>query len=139
MRDERMKAPIAGVIYGEIVYWGLLAACVLVVVGSVLSFLGDNYVPVSYWLSSIWQGESVAEIWKGAVGSLPNGHWYLSHLSTGDGLTALGISLGVFPVIPGLLLCGLALLKEREIFYGLLAIGCGLVVIVGLLGLVPAS
>ncbi len=138
MQDTR-KDSLAGIIYGEIVYWGLLFACVVVVIGSVLSFLGHNYVPVSYWISAIWQGKSVAEIWKGATGSLPNGHWYLSHLTTGDGLTALGISLGVFPVIPGLLLCGATLIKEKEIFYGLLAIGCGIVVIIGLLGLVPAS
>ncbi len=139
MKDDSLKPPLAGVIYGEIVYWGLLISCVVVIVGSVLSFLGNSYVPVSYWLSTIWKGESVAEIWKGAVGALPNGHWYLDHLSKGDALTAFGISLGVFPVIPGLLLCGLTLLKEKEILYGLLAIGCGIIVIIGLLGLVPAT
>ena len=78
MEKDQVKAPLAGVIYGGIVYWGVLAGSLIVIIGSVLAFLGDNYVPASYWLSTVWQGESVSQIWQGATGSLPLGHWYLS-------------------------------------------------------------
>jgi len=103
----------------------------------VLSFLGDNFVPVSYWLSSIWSGESPSQIWQGATGSLPMGHWYLSHLATGDGLTAMGISLAVFSVVPALFLAAAVLLRERDWLYGSLALICGLIVLTGVLGLIP--
>jgi len=137
MKEGRPKPPLAGLIYGEIVYWGVLAGSLIVIVGSVLAFLGDNFVPVSYWISSIWKGETVLQTWEGATGALPNGHWYLSHLTTGDGLSAFGISLGVFSVAPALFLSGAALLKEKEWLYGALAMVGGIVVMIGVLGLAP--
>ena len=137
VKKDQLKTPLAGVIYGGIVYWGVLAGSLIVIIGSVLAFLGDNFVPVSYWLSTVWQGESVSQIWQGATGSLPMGHWYLSHLSTGDALTALGLSLGVFAVVPALFLSAAVLFKEGERLYGALALAGGVVVMMGVLGLAP--
>ena len=137
MKVDRPKPPLAALIYGEIVYWGVLLGSVIAIVGSVLAFLGDNFVPVSYWLSAIWKGESVAQTWGAATGSLPMGHWYLSHLTTGDGLTALGISLGVFSVVPAIFLSAAVLFKEGERLYGSLALAGGVVVMMGVLGLAP--
>ena len=137
MKVDRPKPPLAALIYGEIVYWGVLLGSVIAIVGSVLAFLGDNFVPVSYWLSAIWKGESVAQTWGAATGSLPMGHWYLSHLTTGDCLTALGLSLGVFAVVPALFLSAAVLFKEGERLYGLLALAGGVVVMLGVLGLAP--
>ncbi|MCG6980996.1 MAG: DUF1634 domain-containing protein [Deltaproteobacteria bacterium] len=137
MKGERPKPPLAALVYGEIVYWGVLLGSVIAIIGSTLAFLGDNFVPVSYWLSSVWKGESVAQIWEGTTGSLPMGHWYLPHLTTGDALTALGLSLGVFAVVPALFLSSAILLKEGEKLYGTLALVGGLVVLMGVLGLAP--
>ena len=137
MKGERPKPPLAALVYGEIVYWGVLLGSVIAIIGSTLAFLGDNFVPVSYWLSSVWKGESVAQIWEGTTGSLPMGHWYLPHLTTGDALTALGLSLGVFAVVPALFLSAAILLKEGEKLYGTLALVGGLVVLMGVLGLAP--
>jgi len=139
MKEDKPKPPLAGLIYGGVIYWGVLAGSIIVIIGSVLSFLGDNFVPVSYWLSTIWKGESPTQIWKGATGSLPMGHWYLSHLTTGDGLTALGISLAVFSVVPALFLAALVLFKKRDWLYGSLAFVCGLIVLTGVLGLIPVG
>ncbi len=137
MEEEKPKAQLAALIYGEIVYWGVLLGSVIVIIGSVLAFLGDNYIPASYWLSSIWKGESVHEIWKGATGALPMGHWYLAHLTTGDGLTAFGLSLGVFAVLPALLLSSASLFKEKDKVYGALALIGGIVVLIAVLGIIP--
>lgn len=137
MEENKPKAPLAALIYGEIVYWGVLAGSVIVIVGSVLAFMGDNFIPASYWLSSIWKGESIHEIWKGATGALPMGHWYMSHLTTGDGLTAFGISFGVFAVLPALLLSSAALFKDRDMVYGTLALIGGIVVLIAIIGIIP--
>ena len=139
MQKDQLKTPLAGVIYGGIVYWGVLAGSLIVIIGSVLAFLGDNFVPVSYWLSTVWQGESVSQIWQGATGSLPMGHWYLAHLKTGDGLTALGISVAVFSVVPALFLSSAALFKERDWIYGSLACVAGVIVMIGVLGLISVT
>jgi hypothetical protein len=137
MKVDRPRLLLAALIYGEIVYWGVLLGSVIALIGSVLAFLGDNFVPVSYWLSAVWQGESVAQTWEGATGSLPMGHWYLSHLTTGDCLTALGLSLGVFAVVPAIFLSAAVLFKEGERLYGSLALAGGVVVMMGVLGLAP--
>lgn len=138
-KEDKPKAPLAGMVYGGIIYWGVLAGSIIVIVGSILSFLGDNFVPVSYWLSTVWKGESPSQIWGGATGSLPMGNWYLSQLTTGDGLTALGISLATFSVVPALFLSSAILIKEGERLYGVLGLIAGLVVLVGVLGLVPTG
>jgi hypothetical protein len=138
MPGEKLKVPFAGLVYGEIVYWGVMLGSLIVMVGSILAFITrDNFVPVSYWLSSVWKGESTSQVWEGITGSLPVGHWYFSHLATGDGLTALGISLAVFSVVPALFLSSAVLFKEGDRLYGLLAFVCGVVVLSGVLGLIP--
>ena len=103
MQGNKLKAPLAGLVYGQIVYWGVMLGALIVMIGSIVSFITrDNFVPVSYWLSEVWKGDSPSQIWQGISGALPMGHWYFSHLTTGDGLTALGISLSVFSVVPAL-------------------------------------
>jgi hypothetical protein len=138
MPGEKLKVPFAGLVYGEIVYWGVMLGSLIVMAGSILAFTTrDNFVPVSYWLSSVWKGESASQLWQGITGSLPVGHWYFSHLTTGDGLTALGISLAVFSVVPALFLSSAVLFKEGDRLYGSLALVCGVVVLSGVLGLIP--
>jgi hypothetical protein len=138
MPGEKLKAPFAGLVYGQIIYWGVMLGSLIVIFASVISFVTrDNYVPVSYWLSSVWKGNSPSQIWQGITGSLPMGHWYFSHLKTGDGLSALGISLSVFSVVPALFLSSAVLFKEGDKLYGLLALICGIIVLTGVLGLIP--
>jgi uncharacterized membrane protein len=138
MPGEKLKAPFAGLVYGQIIYWGVMIGSLIVMFGSIVAFITrDNYVPVSYWLSSVWRGDSPSKIWQGITGSLPMGHWYFSHLTTGDGLSALGISLAVFSVVPALFLSSAVLFKEGDRLYGSLALVCGIIVLTGVLGLIP--
>jgi hypothetical protein len=138
MPTDKLKAPIAGMIYGQIVYWGVMLGTLIVTIGSILSFTTrDNFAPVSYWLSSVWRGDSPSQIWKGITGALPMGHWYFSHLTTGDGLTAFGISLAVFSVVPALFISSAVLFKEGDNLYGTLTLVCGVIVLTGVLGLIP--
>jgi uncharacterized membrane protein len=138
MAKDKLKAPLAGLIYGQIVYWGVMIGALIVIVGTIVSFVtDDNFVPVSYWLSSVWKGDSPSRIWHGITGRLPMGHWYFSHLTTGDGLTAFGISLSVFSVVPALFVSSVVLFMERDKLYGALTLICGLIVLTGVLGLIP--
>lgn len=138
MSDDKLKAPLAGLVYGQIVYWGVMIGSLIVICGSIVAFTTrDNFVPVSYWLSSVWKGDSPSKIWQGITGSLPMGHWYFSHLWTGDGLSAIGISLAVFSVVPALFISSAVLFKKGDKLYGSLALICGAIVLTGVLGLIP--
>jgi len=130
--------PLAGRVYGDIVYWGTVVATVLTIIGQMVTFIGKNsFMAPSYVLSSIWQQESVEQIWNGAIGHLPQGHWYLAHLGTGPGITEMSLALGVFIVIPALLGSGLILFSERDRLFGSLAMTAALITIVSMVGLLP--
>jgi hypothetical protein len=138
MADNKLKPPLAGLVYGQIIYWGVMLGSLVVIAGSILAFITrDNYVSVSYWLSAVWDAKTPSQIWEGATGSLPMSHWYFRHLMTGDGLTAAGISLAVFSVVPALFLSAFILFKEGEQLYGFLGLLCGIIVLTGVLGLIP--
>ncbi|MGD8568346.1 MAG: DUF1634 domain-containing protein [Gammaproteobacteria bacterium] len=120
---ERPAAPLAGIVYGDVVYWLTIVATVVVIIGSIVTFTThDNYIHPNDLLSAIWQGKDVEAIWKISHGSLPDGHWYLSQLTTGNGLTAGGIALGVFSVIPGILGAAFVLYRQKQILFASLAI-----------------
>lgn len=121
--NDKPDVPKAGVVYGDIIYWITIVATVLVILGSILTFVTtNNYIDPNYMLSAIWEGKNVEEIWKGATGAQPDGHWYLPHLTTGNGLTAGGIALGVFSVIPGIIGAAYLLFKDGERLFGTLAV-----------------
>jgi len=123
--EEKPAIPLAGVIYGDLIYWLTILATVVVICGSVLTFITtSNYIDPNYLLSAIWEGKSVEQIWTGAIsaGQVPNGHWYLNHLTTGNGITTGGIALGVFSVLPGIVGAAYVLFKQGERLFGFLAV-----------------
>lgn len=132
--DEKPVVPVAGVVYGDIIYWCTIIATIVVLIGTVVTFTStSNYIDPAYLLSEIWKGKTVDEIWTGAVGSPPDGHWYLSVLSTGNGLTAAGIALGVFGVTPAILGAAYMLFKEKSILFGSLAIISAIITTIAML------
>lgn len=136
-KETKPKPSLSGRMYGETVYWGTIIGAVIAIMASTMSVImvERNVIEPSYVFSAIWVGEDTASIWEGAIGALPEEHWYLAELTTGDGLTMLGLVVGVFVVTPGLLLASIALLKKREYLYGGLAIISGIISAVPMLGL----
>lgn len=133
-QDDAPVVPIAGVVYGDTIYWTTIAASVITLAGQIWSFIArDNYMSPSYLLSSIWQGKKVDEIWN-AVGGVPNGHWYLPHLWTGDGLTTAGLALGVFGVTPAIFASALVLYKQGQKLFGSLAVIAGTITVLAFTG-----
>lgn len=133
--DDAPVVPIAGVVYGDMIYWGTILASVLTLLGEIISFVTrNNYMSPTYLLSSIWQGKSVDQIWQDGAGGMPAGHWYLDQLATGDGLTTAGLALGVFTVIPAIAGSALVLAKQGQWLYALLAVIAGAITTLALLG-----
>lgn len=134
--DDRPLVPRAGIIYGDIIYWGTIAGTFLVMIGSFVTFTTmNNYIDPAYLLSAILEGKTVEEIWQGAEGvnQLPNGHWYLSEITTGNGLTMAGIAIGVFSVTPAIFASAYALFKDGQKLFGSIAVVAGLITIYAML------
>ena len=130
--DDRPLVPAAGIIYGDIIYWATIVGTFVVMLGSFVTFTtGNNFIDPAYLLSAIVDGATVEEIWKGAEGvnELPSGHWYLSEITTGNGLTMLGIAIGVFSVTPAIFASAYALYKDGEKLFGSIAVVAGLITI----------
>ena len=133
---DKPLPPKAGIIYGDLVYWITIAATVMTIIGSIIIFVTtNNYIDPSYMLSAVWEGKTVEEIWQGATGAQPDGHWYLPHLTTGNGMTAGGIALGVFSVIPAILAAAVVLLRKGEKLFGALAIIAAVITILAMIGI----
>lgn len=129
---------LAGKVYGDIVYWGTVTATIFTILGSIFSFVAKNDIlSPSYVLSSIWQQQSVEQIWMGSVGHLPHGHWYMHHLTTGNGITEFGLAFGVFIVIPAMIGSGLVLFRERSHLFASLALTAAVITTISMLGLLP--
>ncbi len=67
----------------------------------------------------------------------PLNHWYLSHLTEGDGLATLGIAIGVFSGVPALIVSALVLFRRKWPVFGILALIAALVIITSMVGLMP--
>ena len=136
---KRSLIPIAGVVYGDIIYWITILASVLVLVGTVETFISTtNSIPPAYLLSSVLEGKSVSQIWQGSpFGAIPHGHWYLDILPTGEGLSTSGLALGVFGVIPASFASAYFLWRSHNVFFAFLAVVSGLITITSMLGVIP--
>ncbi|MCI0506954.1 MAG: hypothetical protein L0Z73_12705 [Gammaproteobacteria bacterium] len=128
--EDKPEVPLSGIIYGDIIYWGTIIATLVVIAGSIMSFVSRrSYIDPVYLLTSVWQGKTVEDIWKDAVGDQPDGHWYLWQLSNDTGLTVAGIALGIFSVIPGIIGAAVYMFKEKQILFGGLAAIAALITI----------
>lgn len=136
--QDRPVPPLSGIVYGDLIYWGTALGAVISIIGTVLAFVTkSNYVSPAAMITGIWQEKPYNEIWEEAVGSAPNGHWYLSRLGTGDGLACFGLSLGVFVVVPAMLASAYFLYKNGDVFFASLAVLATGITVVSMLGLLP--
>ncbi|MEX2450103.1 MAG: hypothetical protein WD407_04540 [Rhodospirillales bacterium] len=136
---KRTLIPISGVVYGDVIYWATIVASVMVVVGTVETFLTDYHViQPGYLLQAVLEGNSISEIWEGsALKEIPRGHWYLDILPSGEGVTTAGLALGVFGVIPAIFISAFFLWRSHNVFFAFLAVVAGIITITSMLGIIP--
>ena len=110
--------PVSGVVYGEIIYWGTCISALLVLVGTILSFLETgSSVSVSYLLDAALAGKNVDTIWASSnIQQVPNISFYISTWTNGESLTVIGIAAGVLSVIPAIFFSSVYLWRPPEIY-----------------------
>ena len=133
--------PKAQTVYGEIVYWVTIFACIMCMVGPVLSVaLPENNVLDPYKLfSAIFEGKSPQEVWQEVGGGFPGGHFYLKNFTYGDGFTQLGLALGCSVALWGLIVAAFFYLTEKIYFYVILALWVGVLVALSMTGIVSGG
>ena len=94
---KKSLIPISGVIYGQTIYWLTIISSLIVLLGTIVSFLEKNSpLPASYLLQSVIDGKSKTDIWANSViGESPNIFFFLNNLSHGESITMVGLAVGV--------------------------------------------
>jgi hypothetical protein len=130
--------PRAQRFYGEIIYWLTILACILCMIGPAISVAyPENNVLNPYRLfNAIFEGKSSEEVWQEVGGGFPGGHFYLSHLSYGDGFTQFGLALGCSCAFWGLLVAAAAYASEKNWLYVILALWVAALVFLSMTGIV---
>jgi len=127
MIKRRPPVPISGVVYGEIIYWCTCLSALLVVGGTIISFVEtDSVMPAGYLINSVFEGRSVKEIWATSVlKSPPDALTYLSLLRYGEALTVAGIAFGVLSVAPAVFFSAAYLWRSKNEFLAVTAMVSG--------------
>ncbi len=135
---EAPKMPRAQIVYGEIVYWVTILSCILCMIGPVISVASpENNVLNPYKLfNAIFEGKDAQTVWQEVGGDFPGGHFYLKHLTFGDGFTQLGLALGCSVALWALLVAAFAYAADKIYLYCILALWVAGLVALSMVGIV---
>ena len=130
--------PVSGVVYGEIIYWGTCISALLVLTGTILSFLEkDSAVSVNYLLNAVLAGQNVEAIWGASdMQIVPNISVYLSTWNSGESLTVIGIAMGVLSVIPAIFFSAAYLWRSNNHIFAVVALISGILTLLAPTGLI---
>jgi len=138
--EARPKMPRAQIVYGEMVYWITIIACIICMIGPLISIASpdNNVLNPHYLFASIFQGHSAETVWQEVGGGFPGGHFYLSNLTKGDGFTQFGLALGCSVALWALITAAIAYFTQRIYIYTVLSLWVAMLVSLAMLGIVKA-
>ena len=130
--------PVSGVVYGEIIYWGTCISALLVLYGTILSFLEtDSAVSVNYLLDAVLSGKNVETIWGSSkIQVVPDVSVYLATWNSGESLTVIGIATGVLSVIPAIFFSSVYLWRSNNHIFAIVALVSGVLTLIAPTGLI---
>lgn len=90
--------PLSQRVYGDFVYRLSIIASLFCAVAPVIAVTspGRNIINPHYLFSAIWEGMEPSAIWQAVGSGFPGGHFWLNHLTYGDGLAEFGLALGCY-------------------------------------------
>ena len=136
--ELKPKMPRAQIIYGAVVYWITIIACLLCMIGPVISVaLPDNNILNPYRLfNAIFEGKDAKTVWQEVGGGFPGGHFYLKYFTYGDGFTQFGLALGCSVALWALIATAIAYASDRIYLYVLLSLWVAALVALSMIGVV---
>lgn len=138
MNAEEPKMPSAQIVYGEIIYWVTIVACIICMIGPVISLSSpeNNVLNPHYLFAAIFEGKSAEAVWQEVGGGFPGGHFYFKHITKGDGFTQLGLALGCSCALWALIAAAFAYFKEKIYIYVGLSLWVAFMIFLSVIGIV---
>ncbi len=135
---NRPQMPPAQIYYGELDYWMTIFACIICMIGPLISLASPerNILNPYKLFSSIFEGKSAEEVWQDAGDGFPGGHFYLNYFTYGDGFTQFGLALGCSVAIWALLGAMVAYFRKRRYLFVILGLWVVFLVAVSMTGIV---
>ena len=126
------------IVYGEIIYWITILAAIICMIGPVISMVSveNNVMNPHFLFSAIFEGKNAETIWEEVGSGFPGGHFYLTHLNSGDGFTQFGLVLGCSSAFWGLLAVAFVYFRKKNYLYMGLALWVTALVCLSALGIV---
>ncbi len=130
--------PRAQYAYGTAVYWFCTISALICLLGLFMAMLntGKNMLNPHLVFPAVWEGKNASDVWLHAGGGFPGGHFYISNLSSGDGLTMFGIALGSTAALWGLLAAAAGYLKDKSYGYAAISLFLSFVILFAMAGVV---
>ncbi len=137
--EENVASPpmLAGIIYGEIVFWTMLASIVIAISGLIAYIRFGGYFDSVNLLNHLWQGSDCLTIWKEAGSVSQPIPWYscLGMLSKGDMLAVLGLVVAGVAAVIGMWGAFLGMLRSRSRIYMLFAFTIAMILTLSAIGI----
>ena len=135
---EGPEIPKAQIVYGNIIYWLSIVAAIICMIGPVIGmlFIDSNILNPHYLFATIWEGKNSDAIWQEAGRGFPGGHFWLGNITTGDGITQLGLVIGCGCALPALIAAAVIYLsREKSFGWALLALWIAALITVSAIGI----
>jgi hypothetical protein len=143
--EERPRVPFAGVVIGDIIYWICIIAAFIAMAGPVLSIATpENNVSDPYKIFTlVWEGKTSDEVWAAVTpdSKFPGPHFWIHHLSKGDGITQLGVWLACACSLPAVFVGGIVYLfgfggARKSVTYLILCWFVSFMILFSMLGII---
>jgi hypothetical protein len=136
--EERPRIPTVQILYGEIIYWTTIAACIICMVGPLIAmaYPKNNVADPWFLFTEIFKGADAKTVWQEVAGGFPGGHFWAKNITKGDGVTQFGLALGCSVALWALLATSIAYLLEKNFLYVILSLWVASLVLLASVGIV---
>jgi hypothetical protein len=132
-----VRPMLAGVVYGEIVFWVIIGSITIGIVGLLMYLLTGGYFNSVNLLNQLWGGADCQTIWKEVGGASQPMSWYscLGMLSKGDMLAMLGLAITGFAAVIGMWGAFVGMLRSKGGIYIIFALIIAIVLTLSAMGI----
>jgi hypothetical protein len=136
--EERPTFSRAQIVYGQVVYWTTILACIICMIGPLIAmaYVDNNVGNPHYLFASIFAGNDAKTVWNEVAGGFPGGHFWAKNFTKGDGFTQFGLALGCSVALWGLIAAAFFYMREKVYVYVVLSLWVAALIFLSASGLV---
>jgi len=145
--SKERKAPVEGLVYGEISAWITIAGMVIAFVGLIVGLVhGGGIIQETGLMKDLFSGTRESAIWArdSIFAGMPDHYWFLKQRIGGDEIAMIGLVVACYGGVLGIWGMVLSMFRSREVllykkgFYTLLAVVVASIITLAATGLIQA-